>query len=128
MMSFDSSPVARYLTALADNGQSWEGTAAELLSRINMAAGDEDRRLRSWPRTPRAMSGILRRIAPNLPQAGFMSSSPGSTPGRGNASSSRQKVAAPTVAQLQGQLDHDLQRWCNGRATVTKTDRCTKTP
>jgi hypothetical protein len=65
----DNSLVARMLLELLDekNGY-WSGTAAELLKELNnkFVQGVPEK----WPRTPRAMSGALRRVRPNLKQIG----------------------------------------------------------
>jgi len=51
----------------------WEGTAKELLSLIEDKFSDEaKRRHKDWPKTPRKLSGILRRLAPNLRRQGFI--------------------------------------------------------
>ena len=65
----DGDPVASALVALAQEKREWSGTATELLKAI---APDGDKKLpRSWPVTPRAMSGALRRLAPALRSVGI---------------------------------------------------------
>jgi hypothetical protein len=48
----------------------FEGTAQELLEKLRQAVGDSTTRLHIWPKTPRGLSGLLRRLAPNLRRAG----------------------------------------------------------
>ncbi len=48
----------------------WEGTAAELLDYLIAVAGDALPKTRDWPKTPRALSGELRRLAPALRAVG----------------------------------------------------------
>jgi hypothetical protein len=47
----------------------WEGTASDLLRELATAMGEEDKS-KSWPSTGRALSNLLRRLAPNLAQIG----------------------------------------------------------
>ena len=56
------------LSLVADVG-AWRGTAGELLEELNMRAG-EYCQLERWLRTPRALSGALKRLAPNLRACG----------------------------------------------------------
>jgi hypothetical protein len=55
----ESSPVAQAVIALIGRGGAWQGTPGELLDRIT-----PDPRPRDWPRTARALSGQLARLAP----------------------------------------------------------------
>ena len=67
----ESDAVAVAVRALALQG-SWEGTAGELLKVLNAAVSEEARKARSWPETPRGLSGALRRAAPGLRKLGLM--------------------------------------------------------
>jgi hypothetical protein len=49
----------------------WEGTAADLLEYLIAVAGDALPKSREWPKTPRALSGELRRLAPALRATGM---------------------------------------------------------
>jgi hypothetical protein len=49
----------------------FEGTASELLKKLAGIAGEETTRTRGWPRSPQALSGALRRLAPNLRAIGI---------------------------------------------------------
>lgn len=68
--ALESSPVTRHLLRLIAEGP-WRGTAGKLLGELNKRAGDADKRLKDWPLSARALSGTLRRLAPNLRQAGI---------------------------------------------------------
>jgi hypothetical protein len=68
-LALDSSVVAPLLRELAEAGR-WEGTCSDLLAQLAAEAGDKATRAQSWPKTPRALSGQLRRLAPNLRRAG----------------------------------------------------------
>jgi hypothetical protein len=50
----------------------FEGTADELLVRLNQQATQEVKRGRSWPRDATRLSGALRRVAPNLRKLGIL--------------------------------------------------------
>jgi hypothetical protein len=71
----ESSVVATALIAFMRSRPSWKGTAAELLRALNKDAGESKTRLQPWPQSPRALSGELRRLAPNLRTAGLALSS-----------------------------------------------------
>jgi hypothetical protein len=65
----DSSDVA---TLLRDSvGDEWAGTASQLLMMLNEKVEDATRKRRDWPSSPQALSGLLRRLAPNLRVAGL---------------------------------------------------------
>ena len=49
----------------------WTGTASELLDELTSLAGETDLASRAWPRTPKGLSSILRRIAPQLRTTGL---------------------------------------------------------
>jgi hypothetical protein len=70
--TLESSPVGRYLLDLKDwREEEWEGTATELLAVLDGRAEDRDKRRAEWPRSPRAMSNILRHLSPSLREAGI---------------------------------------------------------
>jgi hypothetical protein len=74
--ALDASPVWPVLTELLDvNGGTWEGTATELLDDLN-ATGEEDQRKRrerskQWPKSAQAIANVIRRLAPNMRDAGI---------------------------------------------------------
>lgn len=65
--ALESCPIVPYVLTLGD----WTGQAAELLVKLDSLATDADKRLKAWPRTPRALGGMLRRLAPDLRTAGL---------------------------------------------------------
>lgn len=72
----EASEIGKALGKYLSIRQSFEGNATDLLSELNEAASDEQRKQRQaknsgWPRSARGLSGKLRRIAPNLRQMGF---------------------------------------------------------
>jgi hypothetical protein len=67
----ESSPVTRHLRSVLEDKGKWENTTSELLGALENKASDAEKQLKSWPKTPRGLSGILRRLAPNLRRDGI---------------------------------------------------------
>ena len=65
----EDSKIASELKAIAAEGK-WEGTASDLLTKLNARVGDEFQRRRWWPKSPRSLSGQVRRAAPGLRRVG----------------------------------------------------------
>lgn len=68
-VALDSSPIAKVITAVAEGG--FEGTASELLARLTEDVDDFTARQRGWPKSASALSGALRRLAPNMREIGI---------------------------------------------------------
>jgi hypothetical protein len=51
--------------------QDFEGSAASMLERLALLAGDDAARQRDWPTNPRALTASLKRLAPNLRAMGL---------------------------------------------------------
>jgi hypothetical protein len=66
-LTLEASPVATAIQKISD----FRGGATELLNSLNSAVDDRTRSLKSWPGTGRALSGTLRRLAPNLAVIGI---------------------------------------------------------
>ena len=67
--ALESSPVVAALQGLiVEFDGKIEGTATELLAKLSVG---QDTRAKSWPKNPRALSGILNRLAPNLRATGM---------------------------------------------------------
>lgn len=73
-LALEASPVAGELWKLVKAKGQWEGIAKELLGELNSELDDAARqkmeRQDIWPKNPRALSNILRRLAPNLRAVG----------------------------------------------------------
>jgi hypothetical protein len=69
-VALDASPIVAPLRSLA-NGEGWKGTCTELLSKLIQMAGLVVVRTKQWPKNARTLSGILRRLAPNLRKSGI---------------------------------------------------------
>jgi hypothetical protein len=69
--ALEDSPVAGMIRRLMESCQSWEGTAAELLTKLSDLAGPKLAESKHWPKSPRGMSDAVRRLAPSLRMAGI---------------------------------------------------------
>ena len=67
----EADPVASTLHAWMADRAEWSGTAADLLTRLCAQASDAVRHGKTWPSTPRALSGRLRRAATFLRTVGI---------------------------------------------------------
>jgi hypothetical protein len=68
-LALDASIIGAPLLAIADQG--FEGTATELLDRLNANADEKLVKQQEWPKSPRALSGFIKRLAPNLRALGY---------------------------------------------------------
>jgi hypothetical protein len=68
--SLDGSAVYPPLKALAEEHAGWRGTCQALLQELEARVGDQERKSKAWPKTARALGGLLRRLAPNLRKNG----------------------------------------------------------
>ncbi len=57
----EADPVGEAIRALMAGREQWEGTASTLLVVLEDAVGENACKAKGWPRTPRALSGRLRR-------------------------------------------------------------------
>ena len=69
--ALESSPVAKVILDMMAATTWWSNTASELLSELEHVADDKTKRLKGWPQSPRALSGIIKRLAPNMRAAGI---------------------------------------------------------
>lgn len=69
--TIEADVVATAIRSFMETREKWEGIAAELLAGLNDATSEATRKLKGWPATPRALSGRLRRGAPNLRKVGI---------------------------------------------------------
>jgi hypothetical protein len=67
----EDSPITGALRLLVPEGKSWEGTGSELLGALSLKVAEQIRQSKRWPKSPRAMSGTIRRLAPALRVAGI---------------------------------------------------------
>jgi hypothetical protein len=67
----EADPVATALRFLMSDRSIWNGTARELLRALIDTVGEPATKGDTWPTTPRALTGQLRRAAPNLRRIGI---------------------------------------------------------
>ena len=67
----EADPVGSAIRSLMMSRTEWTGTASDLLGALGEAAGERTARSRTWPDTPRALSGRLRRAAAFLRKVGI---------------------------------------------------------
>ncbi len=65
-MTVTADVVAEAILALVDEVKEWQGTASELLEKLNLRVSDQIRRSDQWPKAPNWLSNRLRRAAPGL--------------------------------------------------------------
>jgi hypothetical protein len=70
-MVLDDSLVACTLRHWMQDHAAWEGTAAFLLAELSLLLTEHDQRSKRWPKSPRGLSGHLRRLAPSLRHVGI---------------------------------------------------------
>jgi hypothetical protein len=68
-IALEASPIASLARELAQEGR-WTGTADKLLRTFSKMVGEDTSKSRSWPKNPRVLSGMLRRLATALRRAG----------------------------------------------------------
>ena len=69
--AIEGSAVARALTKFMDGREEWAGTATELLEALTASASGSGSKGKGWPTGPQALSNALRRVVPNLREAGL---------------------------------------------------------
>ena len=67
----EADPVANTVRAVIEEQTEWTGTATDLLDALAKAAGDRVSKSKTWPASPRALSGRLRRAATFLRKIGI---------------------------------------------------------
>ena len=68
--AIEASPVALAVQSFVADGQEFEGSFSDLLNELSSWADDQAKRHKSWPDSGWKLSGVLRRLAPDLRAAG----------------------------------------------------------
>jgi hypothetical protein len=71
-LALDASTVVPPLRQFVGTNRRWEGTAGALLKVLTALIGEEAAKAREWPKSPNALTGKLRRLAPNLRKVGIL--------------------------------------------------------
>lgn len=66
----EGSAVGRAILKLMETREEWTGTAADLNDALGRQVDEATLRSRAWPRSPRGLSGAVRRLAPAMRLAG----------------------------------------------------------
>ena len=69
--AMEASIVGTVIAEFMSDRTVWEGTSTDLLAALEAKAGEKVQRRQDWPKSPRKLSGDLRRVAPNLRRAGM---------------------------------------------------------
>jgi len=67
----EADPVGSAIRSLMDSRTEWMGTASDLLGALSEEVGERIAKTKTWPATPRALSGHLRRAANFLRKIGI---------------------------------------------------------
>jgi hypothetical protein len=124
-IALEASPVGEPLRELLAEGP-FEGTTSELLERLEDLAGERLTDRRGWPKTARALSGHLKRLAPNLRTAGISIE-------RGKSGRDRRRhrtvrlaassgVCVPTVPTVPESADRQQRRATEGNTNAWSGD------
>lgn len=70
-VAIEALPIGPALLTFMHDRDEWQGTASALLSELASLVDDETKRDRDWPKRGNRLSGMLRRLAPNLRQVGL---------------------------------------------------------
>jgi hypothetical protein len=70
-LTIEASLVGRTLRHFLEQRESWTGTATNLLAALGGELDDAQRKDRAWPRSPRGLTGAIRRVAPSLRAVGI---------------------------------------------------------
>jgi hypothetical protein len=70
-LAIEASPIGKVLLDFMATTTYWTGTASELLAELDARVDEKANRQRGWPQTGRALSGALKRLAPNLRAVGL---------------------------------------------------------
>ncbi len=92
-IALTSNPFVSALLTHLQSNPDVEATASELLETLLWQGGENQRRMPGWPRAPRVVSAILKRVAPNLRQIGIVVEH--GHRGSGNAKEKIWKITGP---------------------------------
>jgi hypothetical protein len=69
-LTLEASPVGPLVRDFATRPEQWKGTATELLGELELLAEEKTKQQKTWPKNGRALSNVLRRLAPTLRAVG----------------------------------------------------------
>jgi hypothetical protein len=117
--ALEMSPLVKHVFDLADEGN-WEGKPSELQEVLDSMATDGEKRLRTWPKSARSLSSMLRKLAPNFRALGIELMS-------GNVGRDREKRRSISITKTDRGDDGDAKATGDGSVvspygTMTGTD------
>jgi Toprim-like len=68
--AIEASPIGKAVIEFVTHIGTWSGTSTDLLRELDHRADDRTRKLKSWPTTARSLGAAVKRLAPNLREAG----------------------------------------------------------
>jgi hypothetical protein len=71
-VALEASVVAPTLRDFLESHGDWQGSATELLNILEGRVSDQMKRNKEWPKSPRALTGHLKRIAANMRKVGWI--------------------------------------------------------
>src|SRR5262249_32063233 len=98
-VALESSPVVTALVKFLAKNPCVEATASDLLEKLGWI-DSELKRVPGWPKAPRVLSQILKRVAPNLRQVGIVAVQ--DTRGGGKAKEKAGRTDTPAPAEPEG--------------------------
>ena len=69
--AIEASPIGKPLKEFIEKVGTFEGNSSELREKLNESVDEKTRKSKDWPKSPRKISGLVRRIAPNLRLIGY---------------------------------------------------------
>lgn len=70
-LAIESSSVGQPLLEYLETNLGWDGSASELLDALEQRVSEQVKRHNAWPKNGRSLAGQLKRLSPNLRQAGW---------------------------------------------------------
>jgi Domain of unknown function (DUF3854) len=69
-LALEASPVAAAVLSFIEAEERWLGTPSDLLKELSGRTAEDLQRQQGWPKAANSLSGVLKRLAPNLRAAG----------------------------------------------------------
>jgi len=69
--AIEASPVGKAVVEFVEHIVDWTGTSTQLLKALEARADDKTKSMKSWPGTARSLGAAIKRLAPNLREAGL---------------------------------------------------------
>jgi hypothetical protein len=102
-VALEASVIARPLLDLLEAEGEWTGSSSELLKVLEQRQDDQAHKPSGWPKNPRSLSGHLKRLAPNLREAGWVAEQDRSSKKRAWSIRRAEKPPRPSSSGSQGE-------------------------